>query len=311
MLHRDVSLTSLIIVALVTLNITLINRYGAWQSSDHRLSVRGVDALPVPSTKHMLLHCADATAVVTYAGLGVVGDVQRDSGIHVSDWMRKILRGEHRTVDATIAELRDAATRDLAPRLVGHIKYHMFSLVTFLGGRPWFVQIKNFDSTPDGELIDPRAEFEAVGRIINEETLVAAFPIVGTLNPSEYARLHRIGRHRPNRPEDFLKPLATVNATVANRDGNDRWISTECLVVHLPASGGPVEAQEYFVDGLGKGSSKSVPSILFGVDFTDLQRSQQEHFKAWLAGSVDADAREDEAQNYAREATRRTNPLGR
>ena len=102
----------------MTLNLILINQSGIWQSSDLRLiDPRTGYLMDDFSVKHVTLRCTDGTAVVAYTGVGSVG------GVHISDWVRQILRGESRTVDQSLIFLRERATEDLGPIVNGRFPH--------------------------------------------------------------------------------------------------------------------------------------------------------------------------------------------
>jgi hypothetical protein len=97
------------------------------------------------SIKHVAFRCPDGAALLTYAGAGRVTSAGVD--VHVSDWIRQFIRGESYTVDQTLIQIREHATRDLGALLLRHGVKHMFSVGASLGGIPWVVQIRNFSLT--------------------------------------------------------------------------------------------------------------------------------------------------------------------
>src|SRR5688572_18219821 len=106
----------------MSLNLTIINHFGIWQCSDHRLvntvTMRLEDD---ESIKQVQMRCRDGTATIAYVGIGRLGRVQ------IFDWIRETLRGESRTVDESLILLRENATRDLGPYLRGRRLHHMFT----------------------------------------------------------------------------------------------------------------------------------------------------------------------------------------
>src|SRR4051794_4115793 len=97
----------------MTLILTIVAPWGVWQSSDHRLTDvqpggRIVGARPNYSIKHVTIRCNDGGALVGYTGLG------RVNGADVSDWLRRQLRGESRSLDETLILIRERADKYLA-----------------------------------------------------------------------------------------------------------------------------------------------------------------------------------------------------
>jgi len=83
----------------VTLNLTIVNKFGAWQCSDHRLTIKGASTSNA-SIKQVQLHCHNGTALIAYTGLGQIDDVT------ISDWIVETLRGESRSIDECLILLR-------------------------------------------------------------------------------------------------------------------------------------------------------------------------------------------------------------
>src|SRR6266567_527499 len=86
----------------MTLNLTIVNPWGIWQCSDHRLTDTVTGKLVDDySIKHVILRCPDGAALLAYAGAG------RINSLDLSDWLREILRGESRTLDQTCIHIRN------------------------------------------------------------------------------------------------------------------------------------------------------------------------------------------------------------
>jgi hypothetical protein len=126
-------------IEIVTLFITVVSRRGLWQASDHRLTDLGGRIVDDASMKHILIEAEDGKALLAYAGIGKVRDR------HISDWVRRVLRGVERPIDGHLAVLKAAADRDL-------MKYcrnraHTFSVAAFRANQPTFYLLTN--SVPD------------------------------------------------------------------------------------------------------------------------------------------------------------------
>ena len=115
----------------MTLTMTIVAPWGVWQCADHRLI--WIDGGKVTdredfSVKHMAVRCPDGVALITYSGIGAL-----DRKLHVSDWMRELVRGDNRrTVDGTLIRIREAATMDLARPGKAHGVVHWFVAGVFL-----------------------------------------------------------------------------------------------------------------------------------------------------------------------------------
>jgi hypothetical protein len=97
----------------VTLTMTIVAPWGVWQSADHRLvwieRGKATEREDV-SVKHLAIRCPDGVALISYSGLGAL-----DRKLHVSDWMRELVRGENRrTIDGTLIRIGEAVTSGLA-----------------------------------------------------------------------------------------------------------------------------------------------------------------------------------------------------
>jgi hypothetical protein len=101
----------------MTLVMTIVAPWGVWQCSDQRvawavpnrrtgqLDIKRVDD---SSVKHIQFQCRDGTALLAYSGLAKVGTDD------ITDWLRRQLRGQSRTVDETLIRIREAADTNQA-----------------------------------------------------------------------------------------------------------------------------------------------------------------------------------------------------
>ena len=151
----------------MTINLTIISRFGVWQASDHRLSyLEPRQGYEDRTVKHVVLRCADGVALIAYAGLALI-----DAGlglVEISDWVRESLRGETRLLEPSLVVLRVNATRDLGP-LCRHLRLpHMFTIGILAAGVPWIVQIRNFTIDERGKAGSPSATFTTHGARVEE-----------------------------------------------------------------------------------------------------------------------------------------------
>jgi len=81
-------------------------------------------------------------AHLTYTGLAMVGND------HISDWVRRQVRGYSRTVDETLIRIREAATADLAGPAKASGVIHAFVVGAYVQRWPWAVAITNTAGPP-------------------------------------------------------------------------------------------------------------------------------------------------------------------
>src|SRR5438445_10999729 len=131
----------------MTLNLTIVNYSGAWQSADHRITdLKDGRKLDDESMKIVISRCRDGSFLLAYAGIGTM-DIRGDI-ITLSEWLREIMRGKLRTVDESMTFISDAATQDIGQPLTQH--RHLFSVAPFMQTRPWAFQTRNFSVFADG-----------------------------------------------------------------------------------------------------------------------------------------------------------------
>src|SRR4030042_2507452 len=146
----------------MTLNITIVAPWGIWQCSDHRVSIIQCGKIVKKddnSMKHIAVSCRDGTALISYAGLAEI------EGLHISDLLRELLRGQSRSLDETLIFIREQATLTLAPVASKYKEgHHFFNIGAFLAGKPWGVIISNATPSPDWRNYWPLSEFNKIGR---------------------------------------------------------------------------------------------------------------------------------------------------
>ena len=135
----------------MTLIMTVVSRAGIWQSSDHRLSAR-TQPYRDPSIKHVRLDCTDGKALLAYAGIGRVGDT------HISDWVRRLLRGKRRSIHEALHTLVECSTARLAPISARANLPHTFAVGAFRDGDPRLYVITNRVGSDNG-VVFPAPKF--------------------------------------------------------------------------------------------------------------------------------------------------------
>ena len=223
------------VAADVTLNLTLINWHGAWQCSDHRVSIQG---RPVDdaATKHIVLRCRDGAALIAYSGVGRKGDVEP------SEWMAGIFRGDDRTLDESLILLRDASTRDLGPIAAPAGIRHMFTVAAFFRGGPWLLQIRNFRDLAS----PPRRNFESSARKVSEGGgAVSSFGQLLPVSLESRKLLEGVAQMRPRRTEDFHGLLHAINRRAAQSPASRGTVSPACTTSFLTPDGERWESFNY------------------------------------------------------------------
>jgi len=285
----------------MTLNLTVVNAWGIWQCSDHRLVDPATGKVgDNRSIKHVILRCPDGAALLAYAGAGRVG------GVDLSDWIRETLRGETRTLDQSFILIRDNATRDLAPLLRSQGIYHMFSIGAFVVGRPWIVEIRNFVHT-DGQRGAILDHFEMAAKEITDAGQGFVFGDPHAITRADQDKLIALATRKPRRPKEFRDLLASMNRRAAGTASGKKTVSVGCVTSYLPPAGEPVESE--FHNEAGAPPPPLVPVVVFGIDMTDIGRT--------LARQLDSSADntgtafQKESENHGKQAVVPRNRLRR
>lgn len=250
----------------MTLNLTIVNPFGIWQCSDHRLT-DPVTCKPTDnhSIKHVIFRCPDGSALLAYAGAGRIGSVV------ISDWIRETLRGETRTLDQSFIQLRENASRDLAPLLQDRGIPHMFSIGAFLAGRAWVVQIRNFIVSSGAPVPTLLGHFDTVAKEITDSGQGLVFGDSRAVTSADRAQLATLATRRPRRPKDFRGLLASINLRASATASGKVTISPGCVTTYMPPAGEPFESE--FHNEAASPGPLIVPIILFGIDITEMQRA--------------------------------------
>lgn len=240
----------------MSLNITVINEFGAWQCSDHRLTQHG-RIIADDSVKHVTFTCRDGIAILAYCGVGRILDVT------ISDWICEILRGESRTLDETFIEIRQSAARDLANKIAPD--RHMFTIAAFLGSRPWLVQIRNFRVLPGGAWGPVVRQFGTAAQPIESGT----FAVFGAkVMASHRKTLSEMSKRAPSTADEYHLLLAGINADIAV---SATTVSPHCTTTQISPSGHPGDGKR--VHGTTDVQLGLIsPGIVFGVDYTPMLR---------------------------------------
>jgi hypothetical protein len=286
----------------LTLTMTIVAPWGVWQCSDHRVTY----LVPKPnqrwkvvkreddSVKHVQLVCKDGSALLTYSGLAKVGND------HISDWLRRLVRGQSRTVDETLIRIREEATATLAGPAAKNDIAHALVIGAFVQGKPWIVAIVN-QKLPDSPPLD---HFETDGFALQEPMALIVGEGRKAVSDADWALAQRVAKRRPKRPEDYSRVLADVHRRAKHSNHPARHtISEACITSYMPPAGHGIQSVRHW--GQRDPSRKwpiLVPMVVSGIDATEIMKATVENMEAREGGQPVDDA---ENQRRIGEAGRR------
>jgi hypothetical protein len=190
----------------LTLIMTLFKpSVGIWQSSDHRVSIRGTPS-DDDSIKHVALTCPDGRSMLCYTG-----PAELEDGTHISDWIRSTLRGENRTVEGHLMFLAERASRDIgqSPRLR---RTPLVIAVGAIGGEySWYYEITNAQKRQDWALRPGMTKFRIAPFRVDEDWLFVGGSGISGITLADRELLMRVLRRHPNRVANYSGLLAAVN----------------------------------------------------------------------------------------------------
>jgi hypothetical protein len=273
-----------------------------WQCSDHRVTYLKpklnrqwqVDRREDDSVKHLQLLCKDGAALLAYSGLAKVGND------HISDWLRRLVRGQSRTVDETLIRIREQATTTLAgPAATARIP-HAFVIGTFVQGQPWVVAIVN-QERPDSSAV---AQFRTEGLAADQPKALIVGKGRDAVSDEDRALVERVAKRRPKRPEDYSRLLANVHRRAKHSKHPARHsISEACITSYMPPTWFPIPSMTHWgqPDPPGK-TLLPVLMALSGIDTTETMKVLMQRMMAMGGEPID----EDEYQRRMDEAGRRS-----
>jgi hypothetical protein len=178
----------------------------------------------------------------------------------------------------------------------------MFSIGVFLQGRPWVVQIRNFDGRT-GAILN---HFDTTAKEITNAGQGFLFGDPRAVIPSEQTKLMKLATRKPRTPKDFRKLLASINRRIA-AGPSGKTVSPGCVT--LPPAGEPVESEFHGKTGASK--PLIVPMLLFGVDLTEMQRALVQKTASLSSSSNTGDALNQAAEEAGKQSVLPRNRLRR
>jgi hypothetical protein len=260
----------------------MLTPHGVWCSTDHRLTAYPTGKLITDtSTKHVLLRCTDGAALVAYTGLGRVGKLD------VSAWLRGVLRGESRTVDESLIDLREQATARIGRQAQIKRVPHAFVAGAFLGDRLWAIEIRNVRSVQDLEAGRIQPRFETAAFEVTEAGVVRAGGGAQAVGRDDLVQLEELASRRPRRATDFMKLLGDVNrrAAESGRRGA-KTVSKSCTVVFMPPSGEGVEVEWYGPENERPQAPSAISHVHLGIDLAEVMAGMQEQMRLHAEGDL-------------------------
>ena len=151
----------------------------------------------------------------------------------------------------------------------------------FLQRRPWLVAIWNIQWPPGSSPLD---HFETQALSAEEPKLLVFGSGRDAITENDRALLNKVTHRRPKRPEDYSQLLAEIHRRAKHsKHPARRTISQQCTTAFMPPSGDGVQTKIHW-NPPGKPLFPVVPSLLYGVDLTELSEVDARAFYARKAG---------------------------
>jgi hypothetical protein len=276
----------------VTLTMMIVAPWGVWACSDHRLTpLDGQRDIIDRSVKQIVLRTADGEVVITYAGIGSVdvhrGEDQWEQDVHISEWLRPLLRNDNWNLDQVQTMIRDWATAKWGPTWSAGGWRHWFLVGGFSRGRPVAAEITNASGPPGfGPL--PRLEIKPYPAQEAPQLLIRGAG-VGAISSDDRDLLDRITRRQPRRAKSWMRVLAGVHQRAQRSGGpGSATVSEGCLTTSMPPNYGTDETghleQVLHWERPDAGPDQAlppVPSLLFGLDLTAAWEADH-HIRTYL-----------------------------
>lgn len=235
-------------------------------SSDQRLTTPTRKEVSSESVKQLV--CKDngnSCVVLTYCGAGKIGQVE------ISDWIRHAVRGQQ-TIPGILAALYTASNNDLGVHIEKRIR-HTFTMAGFYRGEPFAGIMRNFDNA--GTSAGPPADrFVVEQREVGKAGYCDLQGFTQAVSEADKDLLNSLKGKHPRDAKEFASLLASINERAGLSSNAQNTISPHCVVTHVRPDG--------LASSSTHGSFKPieptvVPTLLFGIDFTDMQRILMRH----------------------------------
>ena len=265
--------------------------YGAWQSTDFRLTKRRKPVDDAATKQLRILWHGNASAILAFTGLAAIhprvakkwagGDNKYDDGMPMMEYIRRTLRGENRSLDGYMRHLCDRLNRDVTnsdwrrESLCIHVA-HIGPAVAKREGPGsanrvgYLFQVTN-QRAPVPTPEQPNGEFRLARFVETEAFWMANGSGAEALGEEEQVKLNRAVRQKPRTSADYHKLLGSINRKISNRthtvspwsqsafmspDGEDRT-----TMVHRKHGDPPISVNSV------------LPTLIMGIDSRELSGS--------------------------------------
>ncbi|GEM_PF-3188917 len=254
----------------MSLVISVLSHHGLWQSTDHQLSREG-EPIPDPSLKNIYLEEEDGKAMIAYAGVGSVDKM------HISEWIRGVLRGKKRNLVDHLNVLRDAANRKLLPICKRYRTPHTFSIAAYKNDRPTLYVITNHIIQDGIHKIGDEFDLRQLVLsdmpyrfVINVEGQ-GALAVSKTEGQDLITKTIRRRAAKLLLGKDVAAVLARLNAKASQDKRSEGTVSQNCMVTYLAS---PTDGMDTYFYGWDANVKKPMTQHLGrGYDVTNIVES--------------------------------------
>jgi hypothetical protein len=246
----------------MTLNLTLLSRWGIHQSSDFRLiDADNKSIVSDHSPKILQVSYFDWLGNITYCGIG------RWRGADTSQWLKEWLKhdfGETRLFNEIVDIIADKGTQWLHD--IDHFRKelipHTFVVTSFIDNRPKIALISNNQRLDSPDPLPAHKDLFITTASIHKRRLVIT-GLPSSVTPKDKALLESFGRDSVDTYQ-VHRVLHDVNLRAANNPASNSAISESCWVYSTLPDGSSQSKLYGDVEG------EVVPIILFqGMDMFD------------------------------------------
>jgi len=211
----------------MTLNITVANPRSIFQSADYRLLDWPTGQLTDFDTQKVVLtNNFRWTVTICFAGVGRTHRIdvgawlaERVAAIQPEDPLERLFE-ELQTADEWLADVPSPKNR------------HSFSVGAFVGGRPIFALVSNFEAVNAPSLSTARSRLSvSVLRPVIATTFVSGD--VTAVHRGERRRLSKLAARDPD-PQRMYEAMASLNRSASERS---QVISPACFTTHVRLTG--------------------------------------------------------------------------
>jgi probable HAF family extracellular repeat protein len=246
----------------MTLNITLVTKWGIHQSADFRL-MDGDIKKRVSDNSAKLLQLTYHTLLVnvTYCGIGRWRN--QDTSLWLKSWLRHE-SGQERSFEQVVEIIAGEGSlwiKDIA-NSTGQIYPHTFIITAFINSKPKIALVSNIQRLDSLEQLQPTMDLQiSIATIHRRRVVITGLP--EAVSPEDAHLIESLGRP-PIDIYEIQRIIAQVNSRAAKRVKSRDAISESCWV-HSNLPGGSGDGRYY-----GKVEGKLTLIMLFnGIDIFD------------------------------------------